>query len=441
MSYRYVLQALGLFAGAVAFGLLLLSGTGTVFWAALACLLISLIWAFDGLRKIAEPFWGVKSRSLPLNEITLTTVCVALTLVVTESALDWNEKASIASDSVGVRKKTSVDVTINEGQIPHLDSSLSAFPSTVSSEVIFEAARRQSMVTMPQEWERQSVTANGATRATVWHGVLHVYDVEGIRRTSEFPPKREKTFRVVVVGDSLTYGDGIDNQYTFTAVLQRLMERDYSIEFLNLGSEGFQSEDIKQRIYKFVPRLHPDLVIYGVCHNDFLPSGVGQYSTNDAFSIPLPKFVKEDLAKRSRIIRLSTDGYNQLLLRLGLRADFYDDILKDFRNYQERFMNDVQAMNSYVRSQGLPPVVAMVLDQFPALDSRGYQITRLAERLFGEAGMTVIDTAAYYRRYSGQNFSVSRWEGHPNEVVNGIWALMIQEHLRGRIELEPFAKQ
>jgi len=441
---RYVLQGVGLLAAAVAFGSLLRSASGLVLWAALAGLLTSFIWAFDGLIKAVNAFGGKTSRRLPLNEVTLATVSVAFTLVVTEAVLAWHENANIAATSLAAHEKKEeapVVESVNEGQASYLNGWLSTFPSIVPSEVIFEAARRQTLVTMPEEWERQSTRAEGATRAAVWHGVLHVYDIDGIRRTSEFPPKRDGTFRVLVVGDSLTYGDGIDQRYTFTTVLQRLMDSDYSIEFLNLGSEGFQSEDIKQRLFKFVPHLRPNLVIYGVCHNDFLPSGVGQYSANDAFSIPLPQYVKEDLAKRSRIIRLSTDGYNQLLLRLGLRADFYDDILRDFRNYQDRFMKDVQAMNSFVASQSLPPIVAMVLDQFPVVDSRGHRITQLAERLLEEAGMNVIDTAEYYRRFTGQNFSVSRWEGHPNEVVNGIWAVMIQAHLRGRDDLKPFAKQ
>jgi hypothetical protein len=86
-------------------------------------------------------------------------------------------------------------------------------------------------------------------------------------------------------------------------------------------------------------------------------------------------------------------------------------------------------------------MVAMVLDQFPAVDSRGHRITELAELLLKEAGVTVIDTAAYNDRFTGENFSVSRWEGHPNEVVNGIWAIMIQAHLRSRGDVKRFARE
>ena len=217
------------------------------------------------------------------------------------------------------------------------------------------------------------------------------------------------------------------------------MEDDYFIEFLNLGSDGLQSEDIKKRIYEFLPRLQPDLVIYGVCHNDFLPAGVEQYSANDAFSVPLPEYVKQTLARRSRLIRLSGDGYNALLLKLGLRADFYDDILKDFRSYQGRFVQDIEAMNSFVVSQGLPPVVAMVLDQIPK-DPRGHMTTKIAEGHLKQAGMTVIDTESYYRLFSDKNLQVSRWEGHPNEVANASWAKMIETHLRSRSELKPFER-
>jgi len=53
----------------------------------------------------------------------------------------------------------------------------------------------------------------------------------------------------------------------------------------------------------------------------------------------------------------------------------------------------------------------------------------------------VIDTEPYYRSFSDQNLTVSRWEGHPNEVANAIWARMIDTHLRNRSDLKPFAKQ
>jgi lysophospholipase L1-like esterase len=370
----------------------------------------------------------------------LAMLSVALTLATAEALLAWHER----SNAVPAAMSAEGDSPQGRAEGPPRDDSrlrnlVAAAAIPVSADVVDQAGRRQSMMTMPREWERRPAAVEGAARAALWHGVLHVYDANGMRRTSEFGAKQAGSFRIAIVGDSLTYGDGVEARHTYSALLQRLLERDYAVEVLNLGSDGLQSEDVRNRVLEFVPRLRPDLVIYGVCHNDFLPAGVGQYAVNDAWALPLPDSFKQELASRSRLIRLTSDGYNAALMRLGYRADFFDDILKDFRNYQGRFAADAAAMNTYVLSQGLPPVVAMVLDQFPLQNSRGHAITLAAERHLAAAGMTVLDTEPYYRRYDGQNLAVSRWEGHPNEIAHGIWARMLEAHLRGRADLQRFS--
>src|SRR5262249_27294191 len=162
-------------------------------------------------------------------------------------------------------------------------------------------------------------------------------------------------FRVVVVGDSLTYGYGIPEEATFTHLLNKWMSSDGRIEFLNLGVPGFQSEDIAKEIDRFIPELKPDLIIYGVCENDFLPSGVGQYAFT--YEIPLPEGMKTFLLSYSRALQFTSGLYDAALRRFHLRRDFYDDILADFAGYQQRFEHDVGRMALRTKQAGLPPIV------------------------------------------------------------------------------------
>jgi hypothetical protein len=120
--------------------------------------------------------------------------------------------------------------------------------------------------------------------------------------------------------------------------------------------------------------------------------------------------------------------------------DEYDDILKDFEGYQQRFARDVADMNRSVRMTGLPPLVAMVVDQFPIYGERGYQVAKTAEMFIKKAGAVVIDTENFYRRYNRQPMNISRWEWHPNEVANDIWASMIAMHLKKRKDLAQFIR-
>jgi lysophospholipase L1-like esterase len=307
----------------------------------------------------------------------------------------------------------------------------------VPEEITARATARYRFLTMPEEWEQRPAQVPDATWAYYWHGVLHVHNADTMRRIGPFPPKAQGVYRVMVVGDSLTYGYGIEQSATFVELLNSQMGRDFKIEFLNLGVSGYQSEDVLKTIKKFLPTLNPDLVVYAICLNDFLPSGIGEY--HYSYAVPIPKAIKDFFLKHTRSAAYLSDLYDGALRRLHIRQDFFDDILSDFAGYQQRFERDVQDMNASILAAGLPPLVAMVVDQYPG-NPPGKKITAIAEESVLKAGATLIPTADYYRSYPDQSFYVSRWEGHPNEVANYIWAHMISEALRPRPDLQPFAR-
>ncbi|HZT87364.1 MAG TPA: SGNH/GDSL hydrolase family protein [Stellaceae bacterium] len=310
----------------------------------------------------------------------------------------------------------------------------------VPPEIAALAKQRQELLTMPEEFKRRPATVSGAVRADYWQGALEVYNADGLRWATPYPAKRPDTYRVMVVGDSLTYGDGLAEKWRFSNLTAAWLQRQYRIEVVNLGHDGYQSEDVLREIEKFVPQLHPNLVLYAVCLNDFLPSGAGEYYTADAYPFPLPAAVKNFLIKHTRSGAFLNELYDGTLRRLHLRADFFDDILADFGGYQNRFARDVANMNKTVRAAGLPPLLAMVVDQYPSYGGRGYRIAMVAEKALAQAGATVIPTEDYYRRYSNQPMHITRWEGHPNEVANIIWANMIIRSLRSREDLQAYKR-
>jgi len=286
--------------------------------------------------------------------------------------------------------------------------------------VVAAARRRADALSMPPEWERRETRVPGASRAVYWQGVLHVYNSDGFRMIGSPPPKDASLFRVLVLGDSLTYGDGIEERFTYSRQLERLLRRKWRVEIVNAGVDGAQSEDIVRIARRLVPELQPDLVIYGVCLNDFLPSGVGQYDA----SIRLPQFIRV----RTRIGPVAELLISSAAIRLGITRDFYDDILHGIPKYRERFARDARDLNSFVREHEIPPVIALVLDQFAAIDDRGQHIAWLAEQALAAAGATVLNTDDFYQRFSEVSpMRVSRWDGHPNEEVNAVWALMLEQ--------------
>jgi len=69
---------------------------------------------------------------------------------------------------------------------------------------------RRRLVTMPEDFTITSVMVPGTHYAFRWQGVLPIHDENNFRRQDgPFLPKDLHVFRIMVVGDSLTWRDGI----------------------------------------------------------------------------------------------------------------------------------------------------------------------------------------------------------------------------------------
>jgi lysophospholipase L1-like esterase len=292
---------------------------------------------------------------------------------------------------------------------------------------------RKSLLALPPEWNMKTVDIPGASYAYTWHNALHVYDDDHFRRTAPFPPKDSHKFRIMVLGDSLTYGIGIDEQWSYPRVLQRFLNPDYNVEVLNLGVSGFQSEDTVGVAKRFLHRLNPDLVIYGMCLNDFLNSGEGE---GDAAPFKIPKFLTDN----TRVGQLLSRGLEGLFLKLGIMKTFHGQIAERIDQYKVRFSNDMKELNKFVTGAGLPPVTAMVLTQLPNVAGVDRQLALLAEDSLRNAGINVVSLAGFNAAFAGESFRVSAWEGHPDEEANNIYAMYLRDELVAHKALNGFKR-
>gem|GEM_PF-2941620 len=304
----------------------------------------------------------------------------------------------------------------------------------IPSDVRARAVKRLKYVTMPEGWERRDVKLPGLQAAYYWHDVLHVFNEDAMRRTGGFPRKEPGVFRIMVVGDSLTYGMGVEELWSYPRLLERMLEGRYAVEVLNLGIPGRQSGDVLDVVKRFYDDLQPNLVVYGICLNDFLNSGEGQYATP---LFAMPGFLKE----HSKFPKFLEEKINGVARRLGFSMDFYDDILKDVKNYQKRFARDLVDMNAFVLSRGGQRIVVVVLHQFPNYGDRGYRLAMIAERAAQRAGMRVVEVDGYFRKFDGRKFRVSKWEPHPNEIGHAIFAGLLAEKIAHCCGIENYRQE
>ena len=352
-----------------------------------------------------------------IGNVSLVIFSVFLSLIAFEFYLNLNQNEVYASSEADVSSNNEEKNKIRLGE-----GILEPAPTLLKPEAIQKIKMRRGILAMPEEWKRRDVKIPGTAVSYYWHKELHEITAEGFRGTGPFPPKQDDVFRIMVIGDSLTYGYGINKKFTYPALIEEELAREYKVEVLNLGVSGQQSEDILRILKNNLTKLEPDLVIYGICHNDFLDSGIGQYDKRDAFSLPIPVIIKDRFTSNTLVGSFMDTNYNKLLIEWGFRKDFFDDILSNFGGLQSRFERDLKNMNNFVLSNGLPSIIGMVVDQIPRDGQRGHKITHAAERAMHDAKFNVIYLDEYYKTYSGHNMMVSLWEGHPNEEANAIFA-------------------
>jgi len=87
---------------------------------------------------------------------------------------------------------------------------------------------------------------------------------------------------ILCLGDSVTYGYGVDDGHTYPAELQKAMDRDFPGRFvvLNGGVDGYPVPFIRQKfLYLWNQGIHPDVVIVGYSFNE---GGLGHLVDSDA---------------------------------------------------------------------------------------------------------------------------------------------------------------
>ncbi len=85
----------------------------------------------------------------------------------------------------------------------------------------------------------------------------------GWRGFREYREAKQTDYRILFLGDSFTYGIGVDDDQTFAARVEKFLTTDrLSVEVMNAGDPG-KGTDYALKLFQTVGRkFHPDLVVY-----------------------------------------------------------------------------------------------------------------------------------------------------------------------------------
>ena len=98
----------------------------------------------------------------------------------------------------------------------------------------------------------------------------------GFRERNFDSPKPAGMYRIMVLGDSLTWGAGLAPEERYTAIAENLLNKtfnDRKFEVLNFGISGGPTITERDILRRYKDIVNPDLIVVGFCLNDPQPRG------------------------------------------------------------------------------------------------------------------------------------------------------------------------
>jgi lysophospholipase L1-like esterase len=239
-------------------------------------------------------------------------------------------------------------------------------------------------------------------------------------REREIPPKSPDRYRIVVVGDSFTWGQGIEVGDRFSNLLQDFLGPGY--EVFNFARPGNNMPEHLGVLEEALP-VSPDFILLQLYINDF---ETRQMARPQPYPL-LPWSLDRDLERSSVLYDLANRQWASWQLTLG--------VVDSYEQYMARNLRDANAPNSRIafgmlrefieRSNRAGVACGIVL--FPAPDAMGrhgsnYPFGYLHERVNSTCASEQISCLDLLPAFSTvedpRSMWVSPFDAHPNAMTN-----------------------
>lgn len=245
------------------------------------------------------------------------------------------------------------------------------------------------------------------------------------RRVTGTPAADTAAVRVLVLGDSFTFGAGNESDRVWTAVMENsLRERGLNVEVWNAGVEGYDTRSELLLLQRLAPVVRPHVVVVGFLANDVY--------TNTPADAPAPSSAREHRGRRlelhtvelgKRLLMKNDRAYARLFL-LTSRKEYYAASPSPLVSRQIGVTGDLLgALRGYCEQHGIAFAVVSMPQQFAVLSlGRGLSFPGIdptvidanLARIAAETGFPWIDVlpvlAADYREHGEDLYY--RLDGH-----------------------------
>lgn len=154
-------------------------------------------------------------------------------------------------------------------------------------------------------------------------GNILTHNSRGMRTTKEFKTNKEYNYRILVLGDSITWGAYVNESEIYTEILSGLLnEKKCCFEVMNAGVGGYNTLQELEYLKAEGLDYSPDIVIVQMDYTDLWNSDIKEengttYVGNSRVVFPimikLPVEMENWLGRNSRVYQLSNIGIYKLL--------------------------------------------------------------------------------------------------------------------------------
>jgi lysophospholipase L1-like esterase len=244
-------------------------------------------------------------------------------------------------------------------------------------------------------------------------------------RDREFGPREPARLRIVTVGDSFVFGEGVKSGDCFQRVLERmLVKSDHSAEVLNLGVNGYDTRDEIVALGSHLERFDPDIVIWGYVLNDI----------HRPFFDAWPLLIKT--LDRRRKIKTSSHLIRYVQDRLWRRFDSKRFVAAMIEMYEaEKYWKPTSDFLRQAHQMTEKKGGRFLMLLFPYIDQLSEQeapfdpIYEKLVRLFDQEKIETVDLRPVFGKYAPSEISVHETDPHPNELGHRLVAEAIFQTL------------
>ncbi|MGH7338227.1 MAG: SGNH/GDSL hydrolase family protein, partial [Myxococcota bacterium] len=225
-------------------------------------------------------------------------------------------------------------------------------------------------------------------------------------RAAEGAPVR----RIVVLGDSFTFGFGVRGDETYPNVLERLLDaetHDARFEVLNLGVGGYSTRDEALVLEHKGMRWNPELVVVGYVLNDPEIDPVQ----------PLHQHFREPTWwQRLELGRLLASFESSLAIAFFGKGDYYEYLHARERKWRSVVLG-FERIGAIAGARDVPVLVVIFpMTGKPWAEYPYRELHRKVASLAREKRLEVLDLLDRYSSFPPGELIVAPGDSHPNEL-------------------------